>query len=190
MSGDIEINKCDFCHEIKQVERTYLHPSKYVKGDYFINIKTCAECGIPTSSQTEISAVQWIINKIESVKPTDFCSIEKIKEWCEQAKVIESEQQQKMVDDALTNYELGWADRKKSSQTEISDEEIENQSDKQTSIEWLIKELKLEGYDHTIKVAKKMYDKEIDECSKKHSIQKINPSDFIDEMFKNAGRRD
>jgi len=77
-----------------------------------------------------------------------------------------------------------------SSQTEISDEEIEKKSDKETSIEWLIKELKLEGYDYTIKVAKKMYDKEIDECSKKHSIQKINPSDFIDEMFKNAGGRD
>lgn len=68
MSGCIEIDKCDFCHEIKQVERTYLHPSKYIKeqgafinktlyneGDYFIIVKTCAECGTPTSSQTEIS---------------------------------------------------------------------------------------------------------------------------------------
>jgi len=68
MSGDIEMDKCDFCHEIKQVERTYLHPSKYVKeqgafinktlyneGDYFIIVKTCSECGTPTSSQTEIS---------------------------------------------------------------------------------------------------------------------------------------
>jgi hypothetical protein len=63
-----EMDKCDFCQEIKQVERTYLHPSKYVKeqgafinktlyneGDYFIIVKTCAKCGTPTSSQTEIS---------------------------------------------------------------------------------------------------------------------------------------
>jgi len=66
------MDKCDFCQEIKQVERTYLYPSKYVKeqgafinktlyndGDYFIIVKTCADCGTPTSSktssQTEIS---------------------------------------------------------------------------------------------------------------------------------------
>ena len=68
MSGCIEMDKCDFCQEVKQVERTYLHPSKYVKeqrafinktlyneGDYFIIVKTCSECGTPKSSQTEIS---------------------------------------------------------------------------------------------------------------------------------------
>jgi len=60
MSGTCEVDKCDFCHEIKTVERTYLKPSKYVKnddgvinnhlynqGDYFIIIKTCNECGVP-----------------------------------------------------------------------------------------------------------------------------------------------
>jgi hypothetical protein len=60
MSGAIEKDKCDFCKEIKSVERTYLHPSKYEKpkfheeynklynqGDYFIIIKTCADCGTP-----------------------------------------------------------------------------------------------------------------------------------------------
>lgn len=58
--GDIEIDKCDFCKEIKSVERTYLKPSKYIKphdpieycklyneGDFFIIIKTCNECGTP-----------------------------------------------------------------------------------------------------------------------------------------------
>jgi hypothetical protein len=58
--GDIEIGICNFCHEEKQVERTYLKPSKYVKeqgafinktlyneGDYFIIVKTCAKCGTP-----------------------------------------------------------------------------------------------------------------------------------------------
>jgi len=57
---DIEKAKCDFCKEIKQVERTYLYPSKYIKssdstsnqnlyneGDYFIIIKTCTDCGKP-----------------------------------------------------------------------------------------------------------------------------------------------
>jgi len=60
MSGTCEVDKCDFCHEIKTVERTYLSPNKYVKstdttinnhlynqGDYFIIIKTCNDCGTP-----------------------------------------------------------------------------------------------------------------------------------------------
>ncbi len=60
MSGDIELDKCDFCHQTKPVERTYLRPSKYVKsekleeynklynqGEYFIIIRTCSECGVP-----------------------------------------------------------------------------------------------------------------------------------------------
>jgi len=58
--GEQEQDKCDFCKEVKPVERTYLRPSKYVKsfdltvnnhlynqGDYFIIIKTCADCGTP-----------------------------------------------------------------------------------------------------------------------------------------------
>lgn len=57
--SDIEIDKCDFCKQEKQVERTYLHPSKFTKpqfpnntkpyndGYYFIIIKTCADCGKP-----------------------------------------------------------------------------------------------------------------------------------------------
>lgn len=60
MSGDIENGICDFCHEKKPVQRTYLQPSKYIKskdpainedlhneGDYFIIIWTCHDCGIP-----------------------------------------------------------------------------------------------------------------------------------------------
>ena len=58
--GEIEMDRCDFCHEIKEVERTYLRPSRYVKskdhvanqhlyneGSYFIIIKTCIDCGTP-----------------------------------------------------------------------------------------------------------------------------------------------
>jgi len=51
---DIEINNCDFCKGLKQVERTYLRPTNepkkktnemYNGGDYFIIIKTCSDCG-------------------------------------------------------------------------------------------------------------------------------------------------
>jgi hypothetical protein len=57
--ADIEVALCDFCHEEKSVERTYLRPSKYVKpeypdniklyneGSYFIIVHTCNDCGIP-----------------------------------------------------------------------------------------------------------------------------------------------
>ena len=56
--GDIEMDKCNFCHEVKPVERTYLRPSKYSKpkedyhslyneGNYFIIIRTCNDCGTP-----------------------------------------------------------------------------------------------------------------------------------------------
>ena len=64
---DIEVDLCDFCHESKPVERTYLKPSKYIKpekfeeydelwnqGDYFIIIKTCSNCGKPQMKQTTI----------------------------------------------------------------------------------------------------------------------------------------
>ena len=62
--GECEIDKCDFCHEVKTVERTYLCPSKYEKpknieersklyneGLYFITIKTCSDCGTPTTER-------------------------------------------------------------------------------------------------------------------------------------------
>jgi hypothetical protein len=64
MSGCIEHDKCDFCHEEKPVWRTYLRPSKYVEpekiedkahlynqGSYFIIIKTCNDCGEPITKQ-------------------------------------------------------------------------------------------------------------------------------------------
>ncbi len=57
--GAIEQDECDFCKEVKPVERTYLIPTKYVKpeddskyklhneGNYSIIIKTCNDCGTP-----------------------------------------------------------------------------------------------------------------------------------------------
>jgi hypothetical protein len=63
MAGEVEMDKCDFCKEIKPVERTYLRPSKYSilsldlskgehlklynEGRYFIIIRTCSDCGTP-----------------------------------------------------------------------------------------------------------------------------------------------
>lgn len=60
MSGEIEIGRCDFCQEIKPIERTYLRPSKYKKpkdpqeyiklfneGNYFFILHTCSDCGKP-----------------------------------------------------------------------------------------------------------------------------------------------
>jgi hypothetical protein len=58
--GAIEQGQCDFCKEIKSVQRTYLRPSKYKKpedaieacklyneGNYFLIIRTCSDCGTP-----------------------------------------------------------------------------------------------------------------------------------------------
>ena len=38
------------------------------------------------------TAVETLIAKIKAVKPTQFCSIETILEWCEQAKEMEKQQ--------------------------------------------------------------------------------------------------
>jgi hypothetical protein len=38
------------------------------------------------------TAVESIIEKINNVKPTEFCSIETIKKWCIEAKQMEIEQ--------------------------------------------------------------------------------------------------
>lgn len=58
--GEAEVDFCDFCRNIKNVQRTYLKPTLYKKpedsiavnklyneGNYFIIIRTCAECGPP-----------------------------------------------------------------------------------------------------------------------------------------------
>jgi phosphoribosylaminoimidazole carboxylase (NCAIR synthetase) len=38
------------------------------------------------------TAVEWLQLKLNSVKPTDFCSIEKIKHWVNEAKAMEKQQ--------------------------------------------------------------------------------------------------
>ena len=39
-----------------------------------------------------LTAVEWLEDKLNSVKPTQFCSIETIKEWIKQAKEMEKQQ--------------------------------------------------------------------------------------------------
>jgi hypothetical protein len=44
------------------------------------------------SNNKQQTAVDSIIAKLNNVKPAEFCSIETIKEWCQQAKEMEKEQ--------------------------------------------------------------------------------------------------
>ena len=37
-------------------------------------------------SNNKQSSIEWLEDKLNNVKPTEFCSIETIKEWVEQAK--------------------------------------------------------------------------------------------------------
>ena len=38
------------------------------------------------------TALEWLEERLNLVKPTDFCSIEKIKDWLNEAKGMEREQ--------------------------------------------------------------------------------------------------
>ena len=68
------------------------------------------------SNETKQSPVDIIIAKLNNVKPTEFCSVETIKEWCEQAKEIEK--QQKILDyyqganDESVNHGAGYISMK------------------------------------------------------------------------------
>lgn len=43
-------------------------------------------------SSNKQTAVEWLQDKLNNVKPTQFCSIDTIKEWAEQAKEMEKQQ--------------------------------------------------------------------------------------------------
>ena len=132
MSGSIEMDKCDFCQEIKQVERTYLQPSKYVKeqgafinktlyneGDYFIIVKTCADCGTPTSSQTEISDESW--------EGCDGCTEQDKYFWTKGYQAGYNRATPTEISDDRTK--LHWKTSLVVHTPEISDEEIEKQAE-------------------------------------------------------------
>ena len=42
--------------------------------------------------ETKQSNIEWLQDKLNNVKPTQFCSIETIKEWVEQAKEIHKQE--------------------------------------------------------------------------------------------------
>lgn len=69
--GDQEQGLCDFCHEDKIVNRTYLRPSRYVKpkegwqnlyneGNYFIIVRTCNDCGVPSFGTTTNCSTSYL----------------------------------------------------------------------------------------------------------------------------------
>lgn len=76
MSGEIEVNVCDFCKKEKPVTRTYLYPSKYDKpenseelnklhnqGDYFTFLSTCNDCGNPTTEKAKHKERKIVLEK-------------------------------------------------------------------------------------------------------------------------------
>lgn len=63
------------------------------------------------------SAVESIIEKIDNVKPTEFCSIETIKKWCNEAK--EKERQQ--LDHAFINGKFVYTGSNETSQQYYED---------------------------------------------------------------------
>ncbi len=52
MSGEVEINKCNFCHTEKQVSRFYLRPNDNSKDPAFIYY--CCDCGFPSVSEDDL----------------------------------------------------------------------------------------------------------------------------------------
>ena len=44
-------------------------------------------------SNNKQNSIEWLEDKLNNVKPTEFCSIETIKEWVEQAKQMHKQQE-------------------------------------------------------------------------------------------------
>lgn len=57
--------------------------------------------------ETKQTAVEWIELKLNSVKPTDFCSIETIKDWVKQSKQMEKEQIEKAFQHSIVAMVVG-----------------------------------------------------------------------------------
>jgi hypothetical protein len=52
------------------------------------------------------TAVEWVLQYLNNVKPNEFCSIEKIKELLEQAKEMEKQQMIDFADNYVDNCVL------------------------------------------------------------------------------------
>lgn len=62
MSGEIEVNKCDFCGEVKQVGRVYIHAKNTSHIDTnekapFVLVSYCYDCGCEQVEQ--LAALNW-----------------------------------------------------------------------------------------------------------------------------------
>jgi hypothetical protein len=54
----------------------------------------------------KMTAVEWVLQYLNNVKPNEFCSIEKIKELLEQAKEMEKQQMIDFADNYVDNCVL------------------------------------------------------------------------------------
>lgn len=52
------------------------------------------------------TAVEWLESKLKAVKPSEFCSIETIIEWTQQAKEMEKEQIADAQSYAISNADM------------------------------------------------------------------------------------
>ncbi len=53
------------------------------------------------------TAVEWIESKLNSVKPTDFCSLQDVKDWVKEAKQMEKEQIEKAFQHSIVAMVVG-----------------------------------------------------------------------------------
>jgi hypothetical protein len=54
-----------------------------------------------------MTAVGWLLEVLNNIRPDEFCSIEKIKGLCEQAKEMEEQIEDQKIRDAIM-YALDW----------------------------------------------------------------------------------
>ena len=58
------------------------------------------------NESNKMTAVDWVLQYLNNVKPNEFCSIEKIKELLEQAKEMEKQQMIDFADNYVDNCVL------------------------------------------------------------------------------------
>ena len=58
------------------------------------------------NESNKMTAVEWVLQYLNNVKPNEFCSIEKIKELLEQAKEMEKQQMIDFADNYVDNCVL------------------------------------------------------------------------------------
>jgi hypothetical protein len=56
--------------------------------------------------ENKMTAVEWVLQYLNNVKPNEFCSIEKIKELLEQAKQMEKQQHKNTWTDSRLRGDL------------------------------------------------------------------------------------